>query len=437
MKVTEAKKWLLAEAAKRGVDLEVLATSQSNLTIQAQKGATSDVSMSSGGGIGLRAVKDGRVGYAYSEELTEEALAWTLDEAIGNAELQEAGQAALPAGAALGRHELVDEGLSAALQEKKDATIQLERQLAADARVQSVQYAGYTERRAEVEIGSTKGVDGAYRVGYASLFSALVMREGDSVKQGYEQDAKREFHQLDPGRTAQESLRKLGRHLGAKPLKTGRRRAIFEPEVVSTLLMLLTYAVSGKTLAEGRSRLAGKVGTKIASELVTIVDDGTLPEGLGSRPFDAEGTPAKRLVIVEEGVLRSFIHNSATAARTGQANTGHAARSYRGTLDVAPSNLLVLPGDGVTRKDGILITDLMGVHAGANPITGDVSVQAMGLEIVGGEESPVDDFAISFNLFDLLERVEEVGNDPVWLRGWTGVSHVPSLAVADVSFAGA
>lgn len=437
MKVTEAKSWLLAEAAKRGVDLEVLATNQSSLTIQAQNGATSDVNMSSNGGIGLRVITEGRVGYAFSEELTEEALKWTLDEAIGNAELQEEGRATLPAGGALGRHELVDEGLSGALQEKKATTIQMERQLAADPRVQAVQYAGYTERRSEVEIGSTKGVDGAYRVGHASLFSSLVMREGDSVKQGYEQDAKREYHQLDPGRTAQESLRKIGRHLGAKPLKTGRRRAIFEPDVVSTLLMLFVYAASGKTLAEGRSRLEGKLGQKIASDLVTIVDDATLPEGLGSRPFDAEGSPAQRLVMVEDGVLRSFLHNSDTAARTQQTNTGHASRSYKGTLDVATSNLLVLPGSGVTRQDGLLVTDLMGVHAGANPITGDVSVQAMGLELIGGEELPVDDFAISFNLFNLLERVEEVGDDAEWIAGWAGISNVPSLAVADVSFAGA
>ena len=437
MKVTEAKSWLLAEAGRRGVDLEVLATSQSKLTIQARDGATSDVGMATSGGIGLRVIKAGRVGYAYSEELTEEALRWTLDEAIGNADLQEQGNAALPAGSALGRHELVDEGLSAALQEKKAATIQLERQLSADPRVQTMQNAGYTERRSEVEIGSTRGADGAYHVGHASLFGALVMREGESVKQGYEQDAKREFHQLDPGRTAQETLRKLGRHLGAKPLKTGRRRAIFEPDVVSTLLALFTYAVSGKTLAEKRSRLDGKLGSKVASELVTIVDDATLPDGLGSRPFDSEGTAARRLVIVEDGVLRSFIHNSDTAARTQQANTGHAARSYRGTLDVGTSNLLLLPGSGVTYGSGLLVTDLMGVHAGANPITGDVSVQGMGLELIGGEQVPVDDFALSFNLFNLLERVEEVGDDAEWIAGWTGVAKVPSLAVDDVSFAGA
>lgn len=437
MTVTEARAWLLAAAQERGVQLEVLATNQSSLRIQAQDGAASDVSLSSSGGIGLRVITDGRVGYAYSEELSQQALQWALDEAIGNAELQEAGGAMLPAGSALGRHELVDEGLSASLQEKKQSAVALERQLVQDQRVQAVQFAGYGERRTEVQIGSTTGVQGSYRVGSASLFTALVMREGNSVKQGYEQEAKREFHQLEPGRTAQESLRKVGRHLGAKPLKTGRRRAIFEPEVVSTLLALFSYAVSGKTLTEGKSRLDGRLGQRVASSLITIVDDATLEDGLGSRPFDSEGAPAKRLVLVEQGVLRSFLHNSDTARRTGQANTGHAQRSYSGTLDVGTSNLLLLPGAGVTLEDGLLVTDLMGVHAGANPITGDVSVQGMGMELSGGEQSPVDDFAISFNLFELLERVEEVGDDATWLAGYAGVAKVPSLAVPDVSFAGA
>src|SRR5690606_39463773 len=194
MKVTEAKAWLLARAGERGVELEVLATTDRKLSIEAQKGAVNDVSLSSSGGIGLRVVTDGRVGYAYTEELSEAALAWTLDEAIANAELQEDGSVTLPAGGALGRFELVDEGLSAPLQEKKAATIALEGKLAADGRVQSVQYAGYMERESEVEIASTTGVDGAFRTGLASLYSALVMREGDSVKQGYERDAQREFH---------------------------------------------------------------------------------------------------------------------------------------------------------------------------------------------------------------------------------------------------
>src|SRR5690606_19716467 len=170
----------------------------------------------------------------------------------------------------------------------------------------------------------------------------------------------------------------------------------------------------------------------------TLVDDATLPHGLASRPFDSEGTPSRRVVLIEKGVLRSFLHNTDTASRTGQQTTGHAQRSYSGTLGVGISNLLLEKGGGVSASDGVLVTDLMGVHAGANPVSGDVSVQAMGLETVDGETFPVDDFAVSFNLFELLKRIEEVGDDPATRPSMMGYGAVtaPSIAVPDVSFAG-
>lgn len=437
MSVSRAKTWLLAEAEKRGVDLEVLASTQRDLFIDAKDGKASDVSLSTRGGIGLRVVADGKVGYASTEDLSTESLAWALSEAIENASLQTSGSASLVVGRALGRHDLLDEGLSAPLTSKVAAATTLEQQVTADPRVESMQYARYTETQRDVEIGSTTGSDGGYRTGLAVLIAGLVMREGDSVKQGFEIEANREFHQLEPGRTALEAVTNLGRQLGATPLKTGRRRAIFEPEVVGTLLQLLAYAVSGKTLAEGKSRLAGKLGQKVAADIVTIVDDATLPTGLASYPFDSEGTPAGRVMIIEDGVFRSFLHNSDTAARTGQTTTGHASRTYLSTLAVSPSNLLLEPGSGVTLADGIIVTDLMGVHAGANPISGDVSVQAMGHEVSGGEMRPVDDFAISFNLFELLARISEVGDTITWKPGFGGGAlGAPSISVEDLSFAG-
>lgn len=437
MSVTKAKTWLLAEAAKRGVELEVLASSERRLSIEARDGKAADVDMSTRGGIGLRVIDGGRVGYASTEDLSTESLAWALTEAIDNASLQSEGTAKLPVGRALGRHDLLDEGLSAELASKAATAVALQTTISADPRVQSVNFSRYTEAQAEVELGSTTGVDGGYRSGMAALVAGIVMREGSSVKQGYEFDAKREYHQLEPGRTAQDALRRIGRQLGATPLKTGRRRAVLEPEVVATLLQLLAYAVSGKTLAEGKSRLAGKLGDQVASDLVTIVDDPTLPDGLASYPFDAEGTPAQRVTIIERGVLRSFLHNSDTAARTGHASTGHASRTYASTLSVSPSNLLLEPGKGTTLADGILVTDLMGVHAGANPITGDVSVQGMGIETSGGEQRPVDDFAISFNLFELLSRVIEVGDSVTWKPGFGGGAvGAPSVTIDELSFAG-
>jgi len=438
MTFEEARRRLLEQAAELEIDLEVLATSSRELRVDARDGQASDIGMSSSGGLGLRVIRNGRTGYAWTEELTDEALEWTLSEAVANAELQEPEQtASLPVGTALGRHDLLDEGLSAPLQDKKDAAISLERALMTDARVQALQVARYSENQSETEISSTRGVSGSYRAGHALLLTSLVMREGDSVKQGYSLDASTGFHALEPGRTAQQALTEVSRHLGARPLKTGRRRAIFEPDVTAALLGLLLQSLSGKNLAEGKSLLADRLGERIASEAVTLVDDPFFAGGLANRPFDAEGTPAERLVIIDNGVFRSFLHNSDTASRTGQRNTGHASRSYRSTLSVGPSNLILESGSGVTRADGtIIITDVMGVHAGANPITGDVSIQAMGLEVAGGELTPVDNFAIAFNLFRLLEQIEEVGDDPEWRPGFAGIVRAPSISVADLSFAG-
>ncbi|HEX7001082.1 MAG TPA: metallopeptidase TldD-related protein [Trueperaceae bacterium] len=438
MTFEEAKRWLLDKAAQRGVDAEVLANTERELAINARDGKAEETTVSQRGGMGLRVVDGGRVGYSSTEDLREESLGWALDEAIDNASLQASGGAALPSGGSLGRHDLLDEGLSGTVDEKLGMALALEDSLKGDPRVQSVQYSLYTESLYETHIGSTKGVDGSYRRGTAAMVAGLVMREGPSVKQGFKIDAANDFHQLEPGRTGQMALEKIGRQLGARGLTTGRRRAIFEPEVVATLLQLLVYALSGKSLAEGKSGLQGKLGERVATDAFTLVDDATLPHGLASRPFDSEGTPSRRLVLIEEGVLRSFLHNTDTAARTGQETTGHARRGYAETLGVGISNLILESGSGVTVGDGILVTDLMGVHAGANPVTGDVSVQAMGLETVGGETFPVDDFAVSFNLFELLKRIEEVGDDPVTrpTMGDQGAVTAPSIAVPDVSFAG-
>lgn len=436
MNVDGAKRWLLARARERGVDLEVLATFERKLEIDAEDGRTSDLTHATQGGVGLRVVANGRTGYASTEELTEAALGWALDEALENAALVESEGAALPVGGPMGRHDLIGEGLSAAIETKGAAVVALERAVRADPRVQSMQIARYVEHESEVALGSTLGADGGYRNGHTGLMGVLVMREGASVKQGWEVTVGKEFHALEPGTTAQTMLHTVGRHLGARPLKTGRRRAVLEPDVVATLLGLFAYAVSGKSLAEGKSRLADRLGERVASDLVTIEDDATRADGLASRPFDAEGTPSRRVVVVDRGVLRSFLHNHDTARRTGQATTGHAARTYTSTLGVAPTNLVWAPGSGIPAADGVVVTDLMGVHAGANPITGDVSVQAMGIEVVGSERVPVDDFAISFNLFELLERVEAVGDDLKWFPKGAMIA-APSVAVDGLSFAGA
>jgi len=438
MSFERAKDHVLRRARERGVDAEVLATSTRELRLAASGGRVDEIGHANRGGVGVRVVADGRVGYASSEALDDASLDWMLDEAVENAALQPPRGAELPVGGPLGRSDLIGEGLSAAVEAKGAAVVALEGAIVADPRVDALFMARYAETETEAVLGSTRGVDGGYRNGYAMLMASPVMKQGDSVKQGWDVDVVKEFHQLDPTRTSQEILERVGRHLGASPLATGRYDTVFEPDVTAILLQLLLYSLSGKSVAEGKSRLAGRLGDRVASELITLVDDPTLPEGLASRPFDAEGTPARRTPLIEGGVLRSFLHNSDTARRTGQANTGHAQRSYASTLGVGPSNLVLEAGAGASLDDGVIVTDLMGVHAGANPITGDVSLQGLGLRVEGGATRPVENFALSFNLFELLERVNAVGDTLEWRPGGGGgMVAAPTLRVDALSFAGA
>ncbi|MCS7218300.1 MAG: TldD/PmbA family protein [Thermus sp.] len=436
MTLEEAKAYLLRRAREMGLSAEVLFQEERELSLRAQQGVLEEIKEARQGGLGLRVVAEGRVGYAYTEELSQEALEWALAEARENA-LLSGKEGFLPEGKPLGHHDLLGEGLSAPLEAKKEAALGLERALRSDPRTQSVMMAGYLEREARVALASTQGAEGGFRTGLAALGGSFVLKEGESLKQGWDFRPAKEFHALDPGRTALELREKTARLLGARPLRTGRYRAYLEPRAMAGLLRVFAEALSGKNALEGKSRLLGRLGEQVASAWVTLVDDPTLEKGLASRPLDAEGTPARPVTLIERGVFRSFLHNSETARALGQANTGHAFRRYRSTLDVAPSNLYLLPVGNLKLERGVLIAEFMGLHAGANPVSLDFSLQALGLWVEEGEvRHAVENFAVSGNLLELFQAIEALGEDLDWeLMGSAYGS--PTVAVAELSFAGA
>ena len=436
MTLEEAKRYLLRRAKELGLEAEVLFQEERELSLRARQGTLEEIKEARQGGIGLRVWVQGRLGYAYTEELSPEALDWALSEARDNA-LLSGKEGALPPGQALGSHDLLGEGLSAPLEAKGQAALELERALWADPRTRSVLMGGYMEKEVRVALASTLGTEGAFRTGLAGMGGSLVMAEGHSLKQGWDFRLAKEFHALDPGRTALEIREKTARLLDAKPLPTGRYRAYLEPKAMAGLLFVLSRSLSAKSALEGKSRLVNRLGERIASEWVTLVDDPTLEKGLVSRPFDAEGTPARRTVVVAKGVFKTFLHNSETAKALGQENTGHAFRTYRGVLDVAPTNLYLEPVGNLHLEKGVLITEFMGLHAGANPVSLDFSLQALGLWVEEGEvRYAVENFAVAGNLLELLQAIEAVGEEVEWeVMGAAFGS--PLVAVAELSFAGA
>jgi PmbA protein len=211
---------------------------------------------------------------------------------------------------------------------------------------------------------------------------------------------------------------------------------IFDPEMAATLVRHIAGAASGPALYRRASFLVGKLGERIAAPSVTIVDDGTMPGALGSRPFDGEGLPVRRTVLVDRGVLRSYLLDTYSGRKLGLPSTHHAARDGSG-VSVSTTNLYLAAGDTDPAemirsvKSGLYVTELIGF--GVNGVTGDYSRGAAGQWIDNGELAyPVEEVTVAGNLLDMLAAIEGVGNDLV-LRDRT-VS--PTLLIGRMVVAG-
>ena len=206
-----------------------------------------------------------------------------------------------------------------------------------------------------------------------------------------------------------------------------------------SFLGMLSSALTAEAVQKGRSLFAGKVGQKVAAAEVSITDDGAKPDGILSMPFDGEGVPTQRTVLVEKGVLKGFLHNSYTAAKDGVSSTGNAVRgSYQSPPQLGSTNFYLAPGkwkpDAIIKDtgEGFYLTEVMGMHT-ANPISGDFSLGAAGIWIHNGElTTPVRGMVIAGNILELLERVDAVGSD---LR-FFGSRGAPTIRVASLTVSG-
>jgi PmbA protein len=206
------------------------------------------------------------------------------------------------------------------------------------------------------------------------------------------------------------------RRLGARKVKTAHVPVVLDPLVAVSMLDHIFEGVNGDSVYRGASFLAGKLGQKIAGERVNVIDDGTMPGGFGTSPFDGEGVPTRRTVVIENGVLNSYVLNTYTAKKLGLQTTGNASRGLAGTPGIGPGNYFLQPGSKTPQqiiseiKDGLYVTEFLG-H-GANLVTGDYSRGASGMWISGGELAyPVEEITVAGNLKEIFFNVTEIGND--------------------------
>lgn len=413
--------------AREGVEsYDVFRLRTEELAIEVKEGETEAATRAVEEGLALRAVIEGRLGSAFTYELTDQALAQAARQAaelarVSDPDEDQADPEYLTGpGGEYPTVETVDPSLAGLDREvRAEVALRLERAaLDYDPRVKKVRTAAYEEARSEARLINSRGLELAREATLCSVSIALLAEAGGESQMGYDFSYSRFFDKLEVEECGRRAAAEAVGRLGAKQAKTGRFPALIENLTATQILSVLAPAFLAESVRKGKSMLAGKEGRKIFSEIIEIRDDGLYPSGAGTRPFDDEGTPQMTTPLVAEGVLQGFLYDRAEAIKAGREPTGNGRRGgLKSPPSGGPSNLLITPGENDLEEltgrisDGFLITELMGLHT-ADPISGDFSLGAMGYWIESGKRAfPVQGGAISGNLMDLFERVVAVGSD--------------------------
>jgi PmbA protein len=334
---------------------------------------------------------------------------------------------------------LDDESRSVAVEKKIQIATETEKSaLGFDSRISNSEGAEFSNNFGRVIYASSHGFSGEYQGSTFGHSVAPIAKANGSMQRDYWYSSNRKFERLESSeRVGEKAAQRVLRRLGAKKVKTCAVPIVFDPEMAASLLRNLSSAISGYALYKGASFLVGKLGAQIASELVTVIDDGTIPAALGSRPFDAEGLITRKKTIVEKGRLQSYLLDTYSGRKLGMASTGNASRSVGEPPGVSPSNFYLAPGtyspEEMIRsvKQGFYVTELIGF--GVNMVTGDYSRGAAGLWIENGELGyPVEEVTIAGNLKEMFQNIEMVGND-LEMRGRIAA---PTVKIAQMTVAG-
>jgi len=267
-------------------------------------------------------------------------------------------------------------------------------------------------------LANSHGFVGEFRRSYCSVSAVPIAQSDDGAMQrDYWFSVARTLKKLEsPEQVGRVAAERTLRRLGARKVKTAHVPVIFDPMVATSIIEHVFEGVNGDSVYRGASFLAGKLGQKIAGENVTIIDDGTMPGGFGTSPFDGEGVPTRRTVVIDKGVLASYVLNTYTAKKLGLQTTGNAARGLAGTPGIGPGNYFLQPGPRTPKqliadvREGLYVTEFLG-H-GANLVTGDYSRGASGMWISGGEFAyPVEEITVAGNLREMFFNISEVAND--------------------------
>lgn len=430
-------------AEKKGVEAEAFLLYDKELSVEVVNAEVETFKEAEEIGLGLRIIKQNRLGFAYTSDLSDEAIKQIVEDAVAiSAFTEEDSFHNFPKGKYdYPQLDIYDKNINLkSLPEKIELAKEIEAIAKAyDKRIKMVNRSSYEDSEFIVLIMNTNGLKVSAKGNYAGIYTFLLAEDGSDVQNGFSMMMKKKYNDLDCRIVGEEAAANAIRSLNAKNFSSAKIPCIMEPYVMTKFLSLLAQSLSAESVQKGKSMLAGLNGEMVAADAFNLWDDASDPLGIISFPFDGEGVAGQKKIMIENGVLKQYLYDSYTAAKDGVQSTGNGQRgSFRSLPSIGSSNFILKPGIQEAEKlmqdikKGILITEVMGMHT-ANPISGDFSVGASGILIENGElKHAVRGITIAANLLELLKDIEAVGND---LRFFGGKAS-PSVLFKSLSISG-
>lgn len=444
MNYTELTNKLVSEALKMGAtSAEVYLETGRNLTIQVLNEEIETIEEASSAGIGFRVIVDGKSGFSHSNDLKEASLKDTLKRAIEFAKLTTADKNnVLPSNKGVTTVDgLFDPEISKIPMEQKiDMALKLEKLAMADERISKSSGAFYGESEGEVYIANSNGISKNYKSNGCSLGVSVVAEKDEQKNTGGEYCSRRFFKDLLPlDEIAQKAADEAAELIDPKMIPTQKAAVIIDTGAAGSMIRGIIGALNGERVLQGASFLKDSMNKSFASPLLTIVDDGTRAKGMASAPFDGEGVPTQKRILVEKGVVKGYTYNTIAASRAETESTGNASRrGFNGLPGIGTHNLYVEPGNKTreeiiaSTKKGLLVTQITGY--GINSVNGNFSGGANGFWIENGKKKhPVKGVTIAGTADEILNAIDIMGNDIDMNKSFT----VPTFRVKEMMIGGA
>jgi PmbA protein len=449
----DLSQYAVERAIKAGAGAaDAFITDSQNVEIYTSNRSVQSVNASSDAGVGIRIMKDQKMIFASNNDLSKDAIKALVEDLMEKVPFHTPDEFNVIYGKEYGTLEgdwssysdLISYDPKVAevpVEDKIDKAVLLETSgLDHSPKIAGSMFVVYQDQATFAYLANSNGISGWYPTGGCGGYAQFSAADGDERQSGGHMQIGVNYDDFDPAQVGKQAAEKAIQMLGAKPIKSSEAPMVVCPDIGVQMLGYIVGMLSADPVQKGKSLFAGKIGEKVASDRITLIDDGMLKGGLATRPVDGEGVPRQTTPLIVDGLLKTYLFDCYNAKKGNAKSTGNRGRSsYQSFGGISSTNLYLKPGNKKPEeivggiKDGFYLTEAFGLHAGINDVTGDFSLPVAGFKIEKGQKTyPIRGVTIGGNLFEFLKSVDQIGDDLTWFQS-TGC---PTFSVESIKIGG-